>query len=152
MKVGYPKRHLGHFTRFLDICLTPYRLQSASSALYYKNKEKEMSWNLNQKQYAEFIRIWQSSNTSNEALSRLKGSDIFPSTFAAKSGYYHGTKREITLPYIQGIARAFRDSWGVAKIPLKCLRSSRTLEVQTASDHLDFTCLKALAEKSLLDT
>lgn len=111
-----------------------------------------MSWNLNQNQYAEFIRIWQSSNTSNEALNRLKDSDIFPSTFVPNRSWPHNTTRkEITLSYIQGIAAAFRDDWGSAKIPLKSLYSSKTLIRESASDHLDFTCLKALAEKSLLD-
>ena len=112
-----------------------------------------MSWNLNQDQYAEFIRIWQSSNTSNEALSRLKESDIFPSTFVPNTSWpRNASRKEITLSYIQGIAKAFRDEWGVAKIPLKRLYSSKTLIRDAASDHLDFTCLKALAEKSLLDT
>tara|TARA_A100001015_G_scaffold168861_1_gene187688 strand:+ start:294 stop:629 length:336 start_codon:yes stop_codon:yes gene_type:complete len=110
-----------------------------------------MSWKLNQKQYAEFIRIWQSSRTSNEALSRLKENDFFPSTFVPKNGYHRGTTREITLSYIQGIAKGLRDNWGVAKIPLKSLYSSRTLAAQTASDHLDFTYLTTLAEESLLD-
>ena len=111
-----------------------------------------MSWNLNQRQYAEFIRIWQSSNTSNEALCRLKESDIFPSTFVPNTSWPRGTgRKEITLSYIQGIANAFRDDWGVAKIPLKSLRSSKTLIRDAVADHLDFTCLKVLAEQSLLD-
>ena len=110
-----------------------------------------MSWNLNQNQYAEFIRIWQSSNTSNEALSRLKESDIFPSTFVPNASWPVNTQRKvITLSHIQGIAKAFRNDEGVANIPLKRLYSSKTLIREATSDHLDFTRLKVLAEKSLL--
>jgi hypothetical protein len=109
-----------------------------------------MSWDLNQNQYAEFIRIWQSSETSNEALKRLKQSDVFPATFTPKPTLY-GTNRnpqrkEISLSYIQGVAEALR--WSPANIDLKTLRVHRG---RTACSHLDFDCLRTIADRNLSD-
>ena len=109
-----------------------------------------MSWDLNQNQYAEFIRIWQSSRTSTEALRCLKQSDVFPSTFTPKSTLY-GTNRkpqrkEISLSYIQGVAEALR--WSPANVDLKSLRSARH---STSHQHLDFDCLRTIAERTLSD-
>lgn len=59
-----------------------------------------MSWNHTQEEYAEFIRIWNSSVSSCDALARLKVSPRFDTS--------RGWPRRDTRNYIQGVAGALR--------------------------------------------
>jgi hypothetical protein len=111
-----------------------------------------MSWSLTQKQYKEFITIWQSSTTSCEALHFLCESDTFPNEIKIPySSMYYGTHSDkLTRNKIQGIANALRQK-GVGLKSLKISPENRAKPKAAyrpgfTSRHLDFDELATLVE------
>ena len=91
----------------------PQGLEGSSPSVptKYIKLRRKMSWNHTQAEYEEFIRIWQTSETSGEALNGLLRSRDFPSRVKVSWLTSYGGKPYVTQlsnPYIQGVAQGLR--------------------------------------------
>ena len=103
-----------------------------------------MSWNHTQAEYEEFIQIWQSSETSREALNRLRHSRWFPSQVKVSWLTSYGGKPYVTQlsnPYIQGVAQGLRKRG----VNLKKLLKPPLPKIIQPTGVLDFQRLSMLA-------
>jgi hypothetical protein len=101
-----------------------------------------MSWNYTQEEYAEFIRIWNSSTSSCDALERLKVSPRFDLSLSERRRR-GGDPVARERSHIQGVAMALRRR-GVS---LKCLamEDANRAKPESQDRHLDFQELCSLS-------
>ena len=104
-----------------------------------------MSWNHTQEEYAEFIRIWNSSVSSCDALARLRASPRFDLSMR-HLWYYSRDPVARERRYIQGVAGALRRR-GVS---LKRLAMEDANRAKPAAQdrHLDFGELCSLSNSA----
>jgi len=100
-----------------------------------------MSWNHTQEEYTEFIRIWNSSVSSCDALARLKASPRFGVAPGPNWKSSDPVARERN--YIQGIAGALRHR-GVTLKRL-VMEDANRAKPPVQDRHLDFHELRSLS-------
>ena len=94
-----------------------------------------MSWNHTQEEYAEFIRIWNSSASSCDVVERLKVSPRFDTSWWSPTENYRN--------YIQGVAIALRRR-GVSLKRL-AMEDANRARPESQDRHLDFQELRSLS-------
>jgi len=99
-----------------------------------------MSWNYTQEEYAEFIRIWNSSTSSCDALARLRASPHFKLTTLpwSRTDLVARERR-----HIQGVAAALRRR-GVSLERL-AMEDANRARPESQDRHLDFQELRSLS-------
>ena len=102
-----------------------------------------MSWNHTQEEYAEFIRIWNSSVSSCDALARLRASPRF-----GLEGFLYRRRDPVARErrYIQGVAGALRRR-GVSLKRL-AMEDANRAKPAVQDRHLDFGELCSLSNSA----
>ena len=95
-----------------------------------------MSWNHTQKEYAEFIRIWNSSISSCDALARLQVTPRFDTNRYGRN----------TRNYIQGVASALRRR-GV-NLQRLVIEEQNRQRAPKQDKHLNFRNLREMSQTS----
>ena len=106
-----------------------------------------MSWNYTQEEYAEFIRIWNSSTSSCDALERLKVSPRFDLRLSERyrlgERYVPSGGVVAERSHIQGVAMALRRR-GVSLKRL-AMEDANRANPESQDRHLDFQELRSLS-------